>query len=714
MKRKIAVYGKGGIGKSTVSSNLTAALSDTGLRVLQIGCDPKHDSTRALIGGNTQSTVLDYLKEVRPEDRRLGDVVTQGYKGCLCVEAGGPEPGVGCAGRGIISAFDLLERLGSDSIESDITIYDVLGDVVCGGFAVPLRNDYADTVYIVTSGEFMAIYAANNILRGTANYNPDRIGGIIFNSRGDPEEESRAERFSGAVVCPIIARIGRSPLFMEAEREGQTVVERFPDSEVTHTFRDLAQCVVEGRRHTARYLSESELERLILGRETQTRKCRESVPHLQSKEKIRPYTARNVTYDESIHGCAFSGASSVCTSVEGLTTVLHSPRSCAHFTVQLDSCSVKGSCVRGYQTHEEFLDPDVVCTDMTEDTMVFGGNNLLRNRILEQVDAGRRDIAVITACPPGIIGDDAREVARQVMLEHPDVRIAVMDEDGNATGDFMQGVMDAGIELARTFSVKGETIPDSLNLVGVKTMSSSAQSELDQVTEILGRIGIRVNCVLPGFCSMEDIADIPNAAASLKLNPDVFTEKVCMFLEDEYGIPTIPTPVRGGLKGTADWIRAVAGQFGKDPEPVIRELSERFDRMMEGPRRLLQGKRCAVVTIGNDVSWIKEAIDRSGMVMERGYVLHRTDYNRNLNSEWIDDSFTVAEEKDVGRIIEEIDALCPDILLVPVTAKVNPRIYQSRLPCAPTTDPFAGRLLAEDWIRGVLAPKEEEWRRDVA
>ncbi len=140
VRRKIAIYGKGGIGKSTVSSNLTAALSDMGVKVLQIGCDPKHDSTRALIGGTVQNTVLDYLKDVRPEDRRLEDVVSCGYKGALCVEAGGPEPGVGCAGRGIISAFDLLERLGSGTIDADITLYDVLGDVVCGGFAVPLRN----------------------------------------------------------------------------------------------------------------------------------------------------------------------------------------------------------------------------------------------------------------------------------------------------------------------------------------------------------------------------------------------------------------------------------------------------------------------------------------------------------------------------------------------------------------------------------------------
>ena len=246
MARRIAVYGKGGIGKSTVSSNLTAALSDMGVKVMQIGCDPKHDSTRALMGGREQTTVLDYLKQVSPDERSLDGIVSEGYKGCLCVEAGGPEPGIGCAGRGIITAFDLLSDLGAGAVETDLVLYDVLGDVVCGGFAVPMRNGYADTIYIVTSGEYMSIYAANNILRGTSNYDPDRIGGLIFNSRGDPEEKERVRLFSEAVGVPIVATIERSQIFMDAEKAGATVVEAFPDSPVATTFRELAECVLKG------------------------------------------------------------------------------------------------------------------------------------------------------------------------------------------------------------------------------------------------------------------------------------------------------------------------------------------------------------------------------------------------------------------------------------------------------------------------------------
>ena len=715
-RRKIAIYGKGGIGKSTVSSNLTAALSDMGIKVLQIGCDPKHDSTRGLIGGAVQNTVLDYLKEVKPEDRKLEDVVSCGYKGALCVEAGGPEPGVGCAGRGIISAFDLLERLGSGTIDADITLYDVLGDVVCGGFAVPLRNDYADTVYIVTSGEFMALYAANNILRGTANYNPDRIGGIIFNSRGDDSEDERVRRFSEAVSIPIIAKIPRSSLFMDAEKEGKTVVERFPDSDIAKYFRDLAHAVLEGKRYTARYLPENELEKLILGRETSVQVRREAFKTPVRKEEIKPYSSKTQGFEEAVHGCAFSGASSVCTSIDGLTTILHGPRSCAHFTVQLDGHSVKGSCVRGYEVCENFEDPDVISTDMREDTMVFGGNNLLRSKIEYQISLGKKDFAVITACPPGVIGDDSKAVAAALVKERPGIRIAVLEEDGNAAGDFMQGVIDAGVGLMDTYSEKGEKRPFSVNLVGVKAMSSSATSEIEQIRTALDGMGIVVNCVVPGFCSVEGLESIPNASANLKLNPDVFTEKLCNYMEEHFGIPTLEVPVRGGMSLTAAWIRCVGRFFGREEqaETVIRGMEAEFDRLMESPRRLLKGKRCCVMTIGNDVTWIKEAIDRSGMEMLRAYVLRRSDYNRNLNSELIDPAFKIIEESEVAEAIREIDSLKPDIFLVPAVTDVDPSIYQSRLPCAPATDPYAGRLLAEDWIRGILAPKEEGWRKDVA
>jgi nitrogenase iron protein NifH len=192
--RKVAIYGKGGIGKSTTTQNTVAGLAEMGKKVMVVGCDPKADSTRLLLNGLAQRTVLDTLRE-EGEDVELEDVRKQGYGGTMCTESGGPEPGVGCAGRGIITSINLLEQLGAyaDSEELDYVFYDVLGDVVCGGFAMPIREGKAQEIYIVVSGEMMAMYAANNICKGIVKFAEAggvRLGGLICNSRKvDNEQE---------------------------------------------------------------------------------------------------------------------------------------------------------------------------------------------------------------------------------------------------------------------------------------------------------------------------------------------------------------------------------------------------------------------------------------------------------------------------------------------------------------------------------------------
>ena len=167
---KIAVYGKGGIGKSTTVSNVAAVFASQGLRVMQIGCDPKADSTVLLRHGEKVETVLDLVR-TRKENFTLEEMAKEGFAGVCCVEAGGPSPGLGCAGRGIIAALEILEKKGAyEKYRPDVVIYDVLGDVVCGGFAAPIREGYASKVLIVTSGEKMALYAANNINNAVKNF----------------------------------------------------------------------------------------------------------------------------------------------------------------------------------------------------------------------------------------------------------------------------------------------------------------------------------------------------------------------------------------------------------------------------------------------------------------------------------------------------------------------------------------------------------------
>ena len=266
---RIAVYGKGGIGKSTISANLSVALAMRGETVLQIGCDPKHDSTRLLLHGARVTTALDYLRETSPLDYRLSDVLHEGYLGIGCVEAGGPKPGVGCAGRGIISTFELLERFDLRG-RYTMTVYDVLGDVVCGGFAVPIRREYADTILIVTSGEFMALYAANNILRGILNYDGDerRVAGLVYNRRDVAGEDARVKRFATAVGLPVFATLPRSDTFTRAERANVTAMELNDEPEVTAVFEDMAgRLSGECELYAAHPLDDDELEHIVLGAE---------------------------------------------------------------------------------------------------------------------------------------------------------------------------------------------------------------------------------------------------------------------------------------------------------------------------------------------------------------------------------------------------------------------------------------------------------------
>ncbi len=235
--KKIAIYGKGGIGKSTIVSNIAAAHSKN-REVLVIGCDPKADTTRTLVGERIP-TILDILK-LKKKDLDQEDIIFSGYGNVKCVESGGPEPGVGCAGRGVIVAMNLLERLGVFSDNLDLIIYDVLGDVVCGGFAVPLRENFADEVYIVTSGEYMALYAANNICKGIKKLKGS-LGGIICNCRGIENELEIVREFAQGVNSKIIGIIPRNELVQKSEIEAKTVLEKFPESHQAELYRELAE-----------------------------------------------------------------------------------------------------------------------------------------------------------------------------------------------------------------------------------------------------------------------------------------------------------------------------------------------------------------------------------------------------------------------------------------------------------------------------------------
>ncbi|MGB7913002.1 MAG: nitrogenase iron protein [Desulfobaccales bacterium] len=267
--RKIAIYGKGGIGKSTTTQNTVAGLAEMGRKVMVVGCDPKSDSTRLLLGGMAQKTVLDTLRE-EGEDVDLEDIRRTGFSGVVCVESGGPEPGVGCAGRGIITSINLLEQLGAyaDSEKLDYAFYDVLGDVVCGGFAMPIREGKAKEIYIVVSGEMMAMYAANNICKGIVKFAEAggvRLGGLICNSRKVDNELEMVEAMAAKLGTQMIHFIPRDNMVQRAEIHRKTVIEFDGTHPQADEYRTLAR-KIEGNEMQVipKPLSTDELEKLLI------------------------------------------------------------------------------------------------------------------------------------------------------------------------------------------------------------------------------------------------------------------------------------------------------------------------------------------------------------------------------------------------------------------------------------------------------------------
>lgn len=268
--RKIAIYGKGGIGKSTTTQNTVAGLAEMGKKIIVVGCDPKADSTRLLLGGLAQKTVLDTLRE-EGEDVVLEDVVKIGYRGTRCVESGGPEPGVGCAGRGIITSVNLLEQLGAydpSLNETDYVFYDVLGDVVCGGFAMPMREGKAQEIYIVCSGEMMAMYAANNISKGIVKFAEAggvRLGGLICNSRKVDNEENMIVAFAKKLGTQMIHFVPRENVVQRAEINRKTVIEYEPMHAQADEYRMLAKKIDQNKHFVIPTpLEIEELESLLI------------------------------------------------------------------------------------------------------------------------------------------------------------------------------------------------------------------------------------------------------------------------------------------------------------------------------------------------------------------------------------------------------------------------------------------------------------------
>jgi nitrogenase iron protein len=724
---EIALYGKGGIGKSTISANISAALGQQGKRVLQVGCDPKHDSTRLLLHGARITTVLDYLKGRSPDQCRLADIVHEGAFGVHCIEAGGPEPGLGCAGRGILSTFELMERLGIQAQPYDLRIYDVLGDVVCGGFAVPIRRKYADQVYIVSSGEFMALYAANNILRGLKKYEHPygRAGGIILNSRGLEKEDERVRRFCDAVKLPLIAAFPRSQLFAQSEGAGKCLMEAYPDSTLAEQFRALAARILHAQdRYPALPLSDEELEERILG-STCAGKPREQpsapvLPVVKGSAGISQNpAAKPVVYSKSLiareplYGCAFSGAMSITTQLEDCINIAHGPRSCAHITYQsITSVPRRFLLERGIVL--PFISaPPVVSSEMNEQVMIFGGIDVLRRKIITVKKQSPQVIFILTTCPSGIIGDDLTQV---MDLEDQATRIIPVITDGNLQGDYLQGILLAYMELAR--SLIDQTLSpkeDTVNIVAEKPETNARAPSLQYITEILDAFGITINCHFICETSVEEIRRFKQGKCSILAYGDYMGRAIRGFLESQFQVEFFADPFPIGFRESCAWVRNLGRYFHKDPA-IAENLVSRYTRHYWGEihriKPILAGKRMMVITYNQNIDWILQTVYDLEMDIAFVGILNfsqDTDFTTTFHAHIRELYLSYEQDKrhaDIRRIR-------PDVLLTNYGfPDQDPCILTDIIPLSPVAGFLSGLVLALRWSEMVKMNLQEGWRQD--
>ncbi|MDI9394199.1 MAG: nitrogenase component 1 [Euryarchaeota archaeon] len=748
---QIALYGKGGIGKSTVSSNLSAVLSDIKKRVLQIGCDPKHDSTRLLLGGAIIPTVLDYVRETSQEMQQLEALVFEGYGGTACVEAGGPKPGIGCAGRGILSSFEVLKRLGLRASSFDVVLYDVLGDVVCGGFAVPLRKEYADAVFLVTSGEYMSLYAANNILRGIRNFedaNP-RVAGIIFNKRGLFAEEERVFSFARAVGLPVLVSLPRDEVFSQAERAGKTLAEAFPLSTPASIFRELAKYIetLEKDRsllHHASPLDDLELEALVLGRrEKPCIKPSGIDPALYNKTATELYSSRQenshsteissgthetkpaetpeevstalptaCTLKPPLYGCAFSGAVTATFQVRDAATVLHGPRSCTYITAD----ALAYSYLRGGGINVDGIEqvPCILPTDMKEEEVIFGGLEKLESKIEEVLSAGWQTVFVVSTCPGGIIGDDIREAALRAGVHFPGARVIPLPVEGVLTGDFSTGLLEGYKKIADLIDPSVKPEKGLVNIVGERSFSPREEEHFRSIEGVLKKLGYRVNCRFLKGTDTFSLRSFKKAEINLIAFDDPETRILKAYLSERFNLDFFELPFPVGFRESSIWVKKLAERLlpGEDFSTLLQEQEELYRAEIAKYISYLSGKRVLVVSYTEEVGWVLDTIRDLGMEIIKVGI--SASFCGSASPELLShEDFLLERDYTDEKRANDVRTLMPDLVLSNYAPSVHEEgVHYDTIPFSPQVGFLSGLELAKRWSTLLRLPVVEGWKYD--
>ena len=733
---QIAIYGKGGIGKSTISANLSAALALRGQRVLQIGCDPKHDSTRLLHHGQKVRTVLDYILNTPEDDQKPGDILMDGYMGCGCVEAGGPRPGMGCAGRGILTSFEFLNKFKVlDDYET--VVYDVLGDVVCGGFAVPVRPQYAKAVFLVTSGEAMSLYAANNILQGIKNLDggAERIAGIIFNSRGPGEDRSRVFDFAEETGLPVCVSIPRSEAFMRAEKTARTVVEAEPDGVEAGLFLSLADMLIAGAPlFTAKPLDEERMERFMRGENNtgdgplchfepgeaafkaapgEKNEC-SAAPEAAAAPAPVPAKKRALSDPFSrvpLFGCAYRGAVDLAVHVKDAAVLGHAPKSCTWYAVNgITGYSRRGLFDRGV-LYPAFIPQHFSNTDITVQDAVFGGVEHARQKALELVKDGVRTVIAVTACIPGLCGDDLEPVKQE--LAGMGAEMYIVHTDGVEAGDYNEGMALCYKTLAQeAVRPDVEPEPDLINIVYEQTWSAKTDDNFQKLKAILDGLGIAVNCRFLTACSIEDIHGFLKAPYSLMARGGKLGEELKGIFESRYGCRFMDGTLPRGFSHSAEFARQLGRLYGREAqaEALIESSRAAYLREMEQLKETFGGKR-TMIFLSEALPWLSEAAKDLGLDIVYEFA---PGASGSLSAGW-NHRFSADWEKDTESFRDAVAGKRPELVLLS-----DPSVLPDCVPgTAVITVPreigvgfSAGAEEVRRWIKLAGPRPEGRWKHD--